>query len=416
LKEIKRDDYPQLFSLIEEAANYVHVSPPDHVYLSASVSASVFLESGFLNIFHPARKKLEIGLGLINVLNTEELRAVLTHEFGHFSQKSLGLKVPAYIIGQSVQYLLQKVEIKKRGTFEAQYYAFITFFRSLSEWLFTKVNRQFNSFITDLEYDADAIALKQVGRLPLLSALLKVSFANQLFDFTLNSLSVLAQNNKRLHDFYLAQLVVITSFLELKNNCWNEGFISSPLPDTNLSTLSLKRIERIQSLSTSERRRRRRSQIQIIAAKELFQNYEEECTRFTDEIYRHQLKLKSEESSICKIGSYQKWIVNFFRQSEEFTICTEYDMEVEIVMNKQMAFEAYLDEKRLGWYSRKKHIKTKTTSGKHYLRINGERFHSTKFEIDTDKKGKYTVYLDSKFHYRRFVHVILLLRIEYMSD
>jgi len=411
LKEIKRDDYPQLFLLIEEAASYVQVSLPCHVYLSSTVSASVFLESGFLNIFHPARKQLEIGLGLINVLNTEELRAVLIHELGHFSQKSLGLKVPVYIISQNVQYLLQKVEIKKRGTFEAQSYIFIYLFRSLSEWMFSLLNKDFDFFITELEYNADAIAIKRTGSIVLISALLKVSFANQLFDFTVNSLHVLEQNNKQISDFYIAQLVVINSFFELKNNCWNHNFVSSPLPDTNLSTLTLKRIERIRSLGLSEN-----NQVQIIPAKELFQNYQEECVWFTENIYRYQLNLGFIDLSVCNIASYQKWIIRFFHQSEDYSIYTKYDVEIEIIMDKLMMFEAYLDEKRLGWYNRKKHIKTKTTIGKHYLKIKGERFNETIFEMETNEKEKYTVYLDTKFYFRKFIHIILLSKIEYKSD
>jgi len=411
LKKIKRDDYPQLFSLIEDAANNVQVSPPGHVYLSATVSASVFIETGFLNIFRPARKQLEIGMGLINVLNTEELRAVLTHELGHFSQKSLGLKVPVYIISQNVQYLLQNVEVKKRGTFEAQSYIFIYLFRSLNEWMFSKLNKNFDSFITELEYDADEIAIKQTGSLALISALFKVSFANQLFDFTVNSLHILAQNNKKISDFYIAQLVVINSFLELKNNRWNDNFISNPFPDTNLSTLSLKRIEKLRSLGLSKN-----NQAQIIPATDLFQNYEKECVQFTESIYRYQINLTSNNLSLCNIASYQKWITLFFQQSEDYSIYTKYDVEIEIIMKKQMTFEAYLDEKRLGWYKRKNHIKTKTATGKHYLKINGDRFHKTLFEIDTNNKGKYIVYLDTRFYFRKFVHVILLSRIVYISD
>jgi len=54
----------------------------------------------------PGRKNLVIGLGLVNRLNLSEFKAVLAHEFGHFSQNSMKLGSYVYtsnrIIGEIV--------------------------------------------------------------------------------------------------------------------------------------------------------------------------------------------------------------------------------------------------------------------------------------------------------------------------
>ena len=47
--------------------------------------------------FLPTPKNLQIGLGLLNVLNLSEFKAVLAHEFGHFTQKSMRVGSYVYI-------------------------------------------------------------------------------------------------------------------------------------------------------------------------------------------------------------------------------------------------------------------------------------------------------------------------------
>jgi Zn-dependent protease with chaperone function len=41
-------------------------------------------------MFLPIKKNLQIGLGLVNSLNVSEFKAVMAHEFGHFTQHEAG--------------------------------------------------------------------------------------------------------------------------------------------------------------------------------------------------------------------------------------------------------------------------------------------------------------------------------------
>ena len=53
-----------------------------------------------LSLFIPPRKDLLIGLGLVNVVDLVEFKAVLAHEFGHFAQRSTALGRYLYVANQ----------------------------------------------------------------------------------------------------------------------------------------------------------------------------------------------------------------------------------------------------------------------------------------------------------------------------
>src|SRR5207244_2163286 len=70
---------------------------PHRVYLTPDVNAAVFYHESLLSLFLPTPKNLIIGLGLVNQLNLSEFKAVLAHEFGHFSQNSMKLGTYVYV-------------------------------------------------------------------------------------------------------------------------------------------------------------------------------------------------------------------------------------------------------------------------------------------------------------------------------
>lgn len=85
--EVTKEDCPQLFDEIRDIAKSVGVRMPKHVYLTTEVNACVFYNTNFWSIFLPVRKNLKIGLGLFDGMSIDEVKSVLAHEFGHFSQK-----------------------------------------------------------------------------------------------------------------------------------------------------------------------------------------------------------------------------------------------------------------------------------------------------------------------------------------
>ncbi len=89
--EINRKDFPEIYSFIERLANETKSPLPKKIYISQDVNASVFYDSSFLSMFFPVKKNLLIGLGFVNSVNLSEFKAVIAHEFGHFSQHSMKL-------------------------------------------------------------------------------------------------------------------------------------------------------------------------------------------------------------------------------------------------------------------------------------------------------------------------------------
>ena len=94
--EIFPDEHPKLFEFIEKVCAETGAQTPKHVFIDYEVNAAAILDTtSFFHLFLPARRSLLIGLGLLNAINLTEFKALLGHEFGHFSQK--GTKIGSYI-------------------------------------------------------------------------------------------------------------------------------------------------------------------------------------------------------------------------------------------------------------------------------------------------------------------------------
>jgi hypothetical protein len=89
-REIHRKDYPELFEVIDEVVLKADSKFPKHVYVSDECNAYVFY-SNLLGYISPKFQNLTIGLPLLLSLNKSELKAILSHEFGHFTQKSIAI-------------------------------------------------------------------------------------------------------------------------------------------------------------------------------------------------------------------------------------------------------------------------------------------------------------------------------------
>src|SRR5947209_11980035 len=95
--EIFAHEHPRLFHFIDRVFEETGAPYPRRVFVDAEVNAAAFDDGNALaQLFFPGRKNLLIGLGLANVVNLTEFKAVLAHEFGHFSQRSMRLGVYVY--------------------------------------------------------------------------------------------------------------------------------------------------------------------------------------------------------------------------------------------------------------------------------------------------------------------------------
>lgn len=191
--EVTEKSHPQLFSFLYSIADQAHAPRPKRVFLSPLVNARVFYDLSVLNLVFPSRKNLEIGLGLVNVLTVSELKAVLAHEFGHFSQRSMAIGIWVYIAHQIAAHIVYKRDmwdrlIKELTTVHIS--AWIGWLLSLVVWsirslmdsLFRLVMIAQGSLSRQMEFHADLVAVSITGSDELIHALYKLQTADGVWD------------------------------------------------------------------------------------------------------------------------------------------------------------------------------------------------------------------------------------------
>ena len=73
---------PDLFAEIERVSADVRQPMPEEVYLTLEVNAFVTVRGGFMGIGN--KRVMGIGVALLASVTTEQFRAVIAHEFGHY--------------------------------------------------------------------------------------------------------------------------------------------------------------------------------------------------------------------------------------------------------------------------------------------------------------------------------------------
>lgn len=190
LTEITREEEPKLFALIDEIVSEVQTQKPKHVYLSAEINAYVFYDSSFWSMFLPIRKNLTVGVGLMNAVTQQELKAILAHEFGHFSQKSMKVGSYVYNVNKVIHNMLfDNDSYNETLSAWANLSAFFAFFTNIAikiiqgiQFLLMKlyelVNLKFYALSREMEFHADAVAASVAGSHALVDSLRRLNLAD----------------------------------------------------------------------------------------------------------------------------------------------------------------------------------------------------------------------------------------------
>lgn len=218
--EITQEDCPELFSMIYELADSVKCQRPKHVYLTTDVNACVFYDTSFWSIFFPVRKNLEIGLGLFDGTSTEEVKSVLAHEFGHFSQKSMKVGSTVYVTN-SVLYnliyeegwwdrLLDKWERSDTSVF--RWFGHITRaltngIKKLNFKMYRFVQKAYLKLSRQMEFDADNISCSIVGKEAFTSAMCKIEILSDEDNEYQNYVNALLQEHKLVGNYFTGRRV-----------------------------------------------------------------------------------------------------------------------------------------------------------------------------------------------------------------
>lgn len=214
--EITESTQPKLFELINTVADEVKTIKPKKVFLVPEVSASVHSETNLLSLFNPSNQNLNIGLGLIQVMTEQELKAVLAHEFAHFSQKITWVSVFIYRVNKLITDLLYSDNKWEQTVGESsEFGAIFGFFGELTlavtnvlKKIFLKVyniiNIEFLSLSRDLEFHADSIAVSITGTDALKNGLYKIELANVAYNRLSEHLDQYFDDGKLLKNVYPA--------------------------------------------------------------------------------------------------------------------------------------------------------------------------------------------------------------------
>lgn len=235
LTEITRKQHPKLFELIENLVNEVGTSFPKKVYLAPDVTAAVFYDSSFWSMFFPVKKNLLIGLGLVNATTESELKAVIAHEMGHFSQKTM--KVGSYVhnLNQIIFNLLYDNDIydasvRKFGESSGYFVIFVMIAIQITkgiQWLLKQLynflNKNYLGLSREMEFHADSIAAQITGYIPLKTSLLRLELAEVAFNNVLSFydgkiVENIRSNNIYLEHHYLMSLIAEHDKVPLKND------------------------------------------------------------------------------------------------------------------------------------------------------------------------------------------------------
>ncbi len=198
LIEITEKQEPKLFRFIEEIVNEVNTDFPKKVYLSADVNAGVFYDSSFLSMFLPIRKNLQIGYGLMNSVTEQEFKAILAHEFGHFSQRSMKVGTYVHNVNQIIFNILYDNEsfdkmIQKWISISSYFTIFVVSavkiihgIQKILQKLYTNVNLNYLALSREMEFYADEVAANVAGYLPFKESLLRTNLADFAYNSVLN--------------------------------------------------------------------------------------------------------------------------------------------------------------------------------------------------------------------------------------
>lgn len=222
--EVTEAEQPQLFAFIRELTEQTGTRFPKKIFLSPDVNAAVFYNSSFWSMFLPIRKNLEIGLGLVNSVNVSEFKAVMAHEFGHFSQRSMKLGSFTYNVNKVIHNMLYENTgytnfLQGWGRIHQvlAFFAMVTFRIATGiQWIlrgmYMVINKTYMGLSREMEFHADAVAAGVSGGNNLVSALSRINVAGSCYQAALGEAGNRVRENKVSRNIFANQLTVLRSF------------------------------------------------------------------------------------------------------------------------------------------------------------------------------------------------------------
>lgn len=224
--EVHENEQPALFGFIRQLTKDTQTQFPRKIYVSPDVNACVFYDSSFWSMFFPVRKNLQIGLGLVNSVTISEFKAVMAHEFGHFSQRSMKLGSFVYHVNKIIYNMLFDNKgytgfLQSWANIDGIFAIFASItagiaqgIQSILRGMYGLINKKYMSLSRQMEFHADAVAASVSGSHSLGSALKRIELAASCYDITLQKCDEFYRQKKRSVNIYPQQKLVLFKVAE----------------------------------------------------------------------------------------------------------------------------------------------------------------------------------------------------------
>ncbi len=213
--EITEEEHPVLFEFIYRLCEEVGSPAPNKVFVSADVNAACVSHTSLFSLFSEPKKDVLIGLGLVNAVNLSEFKAILAHEFGHFSH--LGNTNNYVHIMQGViidmirgEDLLDRLVAACRRSESFQWLgalinAPLWVGRTILFQMFKLIALQNMVVSREREFHADLVAVSAAGSNAATHGLLRARFGMQCFVQALHDMATALDHKMYSNDMYLHQ-------------------------------------------------------------------------------------------------------------------------------------------------------------------------------------------------------------------
>ena len=210
-REISASDYPEFFKLVHEVTEELRLSDVAKVYVCPDVMAAVFIRPDLKSLFATSQRFLVVGAGLLTQLDDDELRAVLYHEFGHYAQKEMSDSAMVYRIGLFARNFIAIRKMKKMGVWEMQLRNQYVLFSYFLDFICARVNWSYSILSRNMEYEADNVAVENMGAATLQKALVHVAWLKYNYEVLLWGDARLKAQGMCVDDVYAALTLVCRS-------------------------------------------------------------------------------------------------------------------------------------------------------------------------------------------------------------
>lgn len=227
--EITEAEQPVLFAFIRELTAATQTQFPRKIVLSPEVNACVFYNDSFWSMIFPVKKNLQIGLGLVNTLTISEFKAVMAHEFGHFSQRSMKLGSFVYNVNKVIYNMLYENKsyaafMNGWGNIHWAIYIFVAItielvklIQKILQFMYGFINKSYMGLSREMEFHADAVAASVSGGNHLVAALQKLEISDACYHTVLQKADDWLKEKSVFENIYTKHYVVMAQYAKANN-------------------------------------------------------------------------------------------------------------------------------------------------------------------------------------------------------